>query len=73
MSSKVLSIELGKDKILLCELKRKKKELILYHTEVIDTPEGSVSDGLIMELDAVAAAIRMALKSHKIKTKKENM
>jgi len=65
-----LSIELGKDKILLCELKRKKKELILYHTEVIDTPEGSVSDGLIMELDAVAAAIRMALKSHKIKTKK---
>lgn len=70
MSRKLLSIELGKDKIRICEMKRKKKELLLYHAVSVDTPEGSMSDGLISDPEPIAAAIRMALKNYKIKTRK---
>ena len=67
MAAKVLTIEVGNDFIKICEAQQLKGKTVTVHNAVsIQTPEGAVEDGIIRDMQAVAAAIRNAMTDEQI-------
>ncbi len=72
MAKKVLSILIGSECTKVCELKYKKKYknkgIRVYKSLVFETPEGSVEDGLIKDMNVFGEELKARLKSAKIKS-----
>lgn len=67
MAAKVLTIEVGNDFIKICEAQQLKGKTVTVHNAVsIQTPEGSVEDGIIRDMQAVASAVRNAMTEEQI-------
>lgn len=67
MAAKILTIEVGNDFIKICEAQQLKGKSVTVHNAVsIQTPEGSVEDGIIRDLPALASAIRDAMTEEQI-------
>ena len=67
MAAKILTIEIGNDFIKICEAQQLKGKTVTVHNAVsIQTPEGSVEDGIIRDMQGVAAAIRNAMTDEQI-------
>ncbi|MCC7494602.1 MAG: type IV pilus assembly protein PilM [Fimbriimonadaceae bacterium] len=66
----VLGIDIGSDTIKIAEMARARGGYKLLGLAVTPTPEGAVSDGDVRDPDAVAAAIRETVRTHKLKAKK---
>lgn len=67
MAAKVLTIEVGNDFIKICEAQQLKGKTVTVHSAVsIQTPDGAVEDGIIRDMQAVAAAIKNAMTEEQI-------
>ena len=70
MASKVLTIEISNDLIRLCEVSHSGNKNITVHKAVtIPTPEGTVEDGFLRDVNAVTTSIKMALTDNLLNTK----
>ena len=72
MAKKVLSILIGSECTKVCELQYKKKyknkSIRVYKSIVFETPEGSVEDGFIKDMNVFGEELKSRLKSAKIKS-----
>lgn len=72
MAKKVLSILIGSECTKVCELnykrKYKNKSIRVYKSIVFKTPEGSVEDGLIKDMNIFGEELKSRLKASKIKS-----
>lgn len=67
MAAKILTIEIGNDFIKICEAQQLKGKTVTVHNAVsIQTPDGSVEDGIIRDMQGVATAIRNAMTDEQI-------
>ncbi|MBQ4069085.1 MAG: pilus assembly protein PilM [Lachnospiraceae bacterium] len=67
MAAKILTIEIGNDFIKICEAQQLKGKTVTVHNAVsIQTPENAVEDGIIRDMEGVAAAIRNAMTDEQI-------
>lgn len=68
MASKTkLTIEVGNEFIKICDSEiTKKKTVSIRHAMSIQTPAGSVEDGMVRDINAVAEAIRGAMREEQI-------
>ena len=60
MANRVLSIYVGNDAIRVAEMQKNKNDVQLTNAAEIATPDGSISDGYLMDISAIAEAIRTA-------------
>lgn len=72
MAKKVLSILIGSECTKVCELKYKKKYknkgIRVYKSLIFKTPEGSVEDGFIKDMNVFGEELKSRLKAAKIKS-----
>lgn len=72
MAKKVLSILIGSECTKVCELQYKKKyknkSIRVYKSIVFETPEGSVEDGFIKDMNVFGEELKSRLKEAKIKS-----
>ena len=61
MANKVLSIYVGNDAIRIAEMQNTGKTVILTNAAEVSTPANSVNDGYIIDVTAVAEAIRASI------------
>ena len=61
MASKVLSIYVGSDAIRIAEMQNNNKTVILSNAAEIATPDNSVNDGYLVDITAIAEAIRTSI------------
>lgn len=59
--TKLFTIYVTSDKTTICEVARKGKLINLYQTFQVNTPEGCVEDGIIIDVAGLANAIRQVL------------
>ncbi len=70
MASKLLSIEISNELIKIAEVSHQgKKSVTVHKAATITTPENSVEDGNLKDVNALTEAIRAALKDNLISTK----
>lgn len=70
MASKVLTLEINNELIKLCEVSHQgMKNITVNRAVTIPTPEGSVDDGIIKNVQAVSEAIKLALTENLINSK----
>lgn len=69
MAKKVISIEIGSRRIKLCEMDYKVAKPKVYKAVMLDTPQGSIEDGYIVDHQSLGNIIRRALAENAIKTK----
>lgn len=69
LPKKILSMDIGAHKIKIIIGKKTRKRIILYKFFTINTPEGAIKDGTIVDRDLVHYVIKEELKKRKIKTK----
>lgn len=67
--SKILGIEIGSSKIKICEEDYKTKNPKVYNSVSIQTPQGTVNDGILNVNEELVGAVRTALQEKKIRTK----
>ena len=67
--SKILGIEIGSSKIRICEEDYKTKNPRVYHSISVQTPQGTVNDGILNVNEELVSAVRTALQENRIKTK----
>lgn len=60
MANRVLSIYVGNDAIRIAEMQKNKKNVELTNAAEIATPDGSIQDGYLVDITAIAEAIRTA-------------
>lgn len=71
MAQKLLSVYIGNNRIRVCEMiKNSAKNVILNSAVEIPTPEGSIEDGLLVDVEAIAKVINEEIKSKALKAKK---
>lgn len=71
MAQKLLSVYIGNNRIRVCEMiKNSAKNVILNSAVEIPTPEGSIEDGLLVDVEAIAKVINEEIKSKALKEKK---
>ncbi len=61
MANKVLSIYVGNDAIRVAEMQTSNKTVILTNAAEISTPDNSVNDGYLVDISAIAEAIRTSI------------
>ena len=61
MANKVLSIYVGSDAIRVAEMQTSNKTVILTNAAEISTPDNSVNDGYLVDISAIAEAIRTSI------------
>lgn len=67
---KALTIEIGNQYIKLCEVQRAKHKTVqVFHAVTVPTPENSVEDGIIKDINLIALSIRTALEQEGITSK----
>lgn len=64
-----ISIDIGNEKIKIVEYYKKKEDFKANTALLLDTPENSVKDGQITDVEVVAGVISEGLKENKIKSK----
>lgn len=67
--SKIISIEVSNLQIRICEADYRAKTPKVYKYFSVLTPEGAYEDGAIMNVEAIAEVIKIALASNAVKTK----
>lgn len=67
--SKVLGIEVGSSRIRICEEDYKTKNPRVYRSISVQTPEGTVNDGILNVNEELVSAIKTAFQENRIKTK----
>ncbi len=67
--SKILGIEIGASKIRICEEDYKTKNPRVYCSVSVQTPQGTVNDGILNVNEELVSVIRGALQENRIKTK----
>lgn len=71
MAKKVLSILIGSECTKVCEVNYKKKygnsSIRVYHSIIFNTPEGTVEDGFIKDLNSFGEELKNQLRAAKIK------
>ena len=60
MASKVLSVYIGNDAIRIAEMQKTSKHVELTNAAEIATPDSAIQDGYLMDISAIAEAIRTA-------------
>lgn len=60
MASKVLSVYIGNDAIRIAEMQKTNKYVELTNAAEIATPDSAIQDGYLMDISAIAEAIRTA-------------
>lgn len=66
MASRTLTIEVGNEFIKVCEMQKNKNSVMVHHATSVQTPQNTVEDGFIRDIQAVAEAIRGALTQEQI-------
>lgn len=69
LPKKVLSIDIGSERIKIAHTQRKGKHINLLEGFVLATPENSIRDGVLINKDEISSVIKKALTEHKIKEK----
>lgn len=69
MASRTLTIEVGNEFIKICDMQKNKNSIMVHHATSVQTPENSVEDGFIRDIQSVAEAIREALVEEQIVAK----
>lgn len=69
MASRTLTIEVGNEFIKICEMQKNKNSIMVHHATSVQTPQNTVEDGFIRDIQPVAEAIRGALVEEQIVAK----
>lgn len=72
MAKKVLSILIGSESTKVCEVNFKKiyknKSIRVYRSIIFDTPQGTIEDGFIKDIDSFGDELKSQLRAAKIKS-----
>ena len=71
MATKIISIEIGNSLIRICQMDYKKKNPKVYRHVTVPTPDDSITDGYLNNIDALKTAIKEALQKNKMKSSKQ--
>ena len=69
MASKTLTIEVGNEFIKVCEMQNNKNTVMVHHAISVQTPEDTVEDGFVKDINQVSEAIKGALAGEMISAK----
>lgn len=69
LPKKVLSIDIGNERIKIAYISRQKKQNVLLSSVVVPTPKNSIKDGVLNNKEEISAVIKNALLQEKIKEK----
>ncbi len=69
LPKKLISIDIGNERIKIAYINKQKKKITVLSSMVIPTPQNSIKDGVINNKEEISAVIRNALLSEKIKEK----
>lgn len=70
LPNSLLSIDIGMERIKLAHVVRKGQKSIVQDAVIIQTPEESIKDGIILKKEDLVAAIKAELAAHKIREKR---
>lgn len=70
MAAKIISIEIGQRIIRICEVEYKKKHPKVYQCISFETPENTIEDGLIYDVEGLASVIKAHIEKAGIKQNK---
>lgn len=69
LPKKLLSIDIGSERIKIAHIQKQKKRTILLNTIVIPTPKNTIKDGVLNNKEEISSVIKNALLTEKIKEK----
>lgn len=70
LMKKYIVIDMGSSKIKIVHGGMEKDKIVVYEYDIVDTPEGSIQDGKIINLDVIVNVIKGVLKKNRIKGKR---
>ena len=69
MASKTLTIEVGNEFIKVCEMQNNKNTVMVHHAISVQTPQDTVEDGFVKDINQVSEVIKRALSEEQITSK----
>lgn len=69
MASRTLTIEVGNEFIKICDMQRNRNTVMVHNAISVQTPEGTVEDGFVKDINQVSEVIKRALSEEQIVSK----
>lgn len=69
MASRTLTIEVGNEFIKICDMQRNRNTVMVHNAISVQTPEGTVEDGFVKDINQVSEVIKRALSEEQITSK----
>lgn len=69
MAGKIISIEIGSVLTKICEMEQKEKKPKIFQSIIVETPEGTLEDGILNLQESFLQKVKEALEERKIRSK----